>query len=239
MVGCKTKNIISVGGDAPPRSKQEILQALTKNTKSFEYYDAKISADVETEEFGIGVGVTLRMKKDEYIWCNYKKLGIEAARSYITKDSIFIVNRLQRYYQAEPLQSVWELVSYPLSIGEMQDLIVGNLVIPEEKDILSFEKKDDAYRMAAVYKGNNYYYLIDGSTMLVTKVILEDRGELLEVLYEDFIKVDGVKRPTSISINVNTKDLKAQLKLKVNETEWEKYKDASFSIPTRYERVGF
>jgi hypothetical protein len=179
------------------------------------------------------------MKKDEYIWSTYKKLGIEAARSYITEDSIYVVNRLQRYYQAEPFDRVWQLISFPLSIGEMQDIIVGNLPVPDEKDILNFQKTENNYLLRSKYKGNIYTYLIDGKSMVVTKVLLEDRGDRLEVDYGQFMEDQGVKRPQKIDIKVDTRDLKAQLVLKIVETEWEKMKDASFTIPSRYERMGF
>jgi hypothetical protein len=238
FIGCKSSKIKTYDYPAPERSVDEIMNFLKKNSKEYNFYTAKISGDVDTDDFGISVGINLWLQKDKYIFSTFKKLNVEAARSYITTDSIFIVNRLQRYYNAENLDYIWNTINLQMPLWQMQDLIVGNQIIPDQSTIQNFERQGNDYQLTFTYDNNIITYTIDGYTSLVkgVKISSLDYGEI-SASYEYYKSFGGVKRPVKNTIQIVSPDFNATIILNIKDIIWDKDSNIKFTIPTRYERL--
>lgn len=239
LISCRTSKLKENTGPAPDRTSDEVLKALSKNARTYNFYTAKINGDVDTEDFGIKLQIGLWIQKDKYIFSTYKKLNFEAARSYITHDSIYIVNRLQRYYQAEQLNSIWDMIQMQIPMSQMQDVIVGNQIIPGAGQIIDFIRQENDYLMSFMYEGNEVQYTIDGYNTMVKKVKITspEHGDITAE-YEDFRNAGGVKRPYKNTIVLKSPDLNATIKLDLKEIMWDKDSNIQFSVPPRYERYG-
>ena len=96
--------------------------------QAFEWMTANLSIQAE------GNGLTfddlsgqLRMRKDSLIWLNVTAtMGVEALRAKVSNDSIWILNRLEKTYLAEPLDTVSAQLGIPLSLPLVQTLLVDN-----------------------------------------------------------------------------------------------------------------
>lgn len=69
-----------------------------------------------------------RVKKDSIIWVAVTALGgmVQVARAYITPDSLFIVNYLQKEAYRMPIGEAAKLLPVPADFTTLQNLIVGD-----------------------------------------------------------------------------------------------------------------
>ena len=68
-----------------------------------------------------------RMRKDSLIWLNVTAtMGVEVLRAKISNDSIWIINRMEKTYLAEPLDTVSAQLGMPLSLPLVQTLLLDN-----------------------------------------------------------------------------------------------------------------
>ena len=69
----------------------------------------------------------LRMRKDSIVWLSVTAtMGVEVLRAKVSNDSIWIVNRMEKTYLAEPLDSVSAQVGMPISLPLVQTLLLDN-----------------------------------------------------------------------------------------------------------------
>ena len=96
--------------------------------KTFEWLTANLS--IQAEENGMtydDLSGQLRMRKDSIIWFNVTAtMGVEALRAKASNDSIWILNRLEKNYLAEPLDTVSTQLGIPLSLPLIQTLLLDN-----------------------------------------------------------------------------------------------------------------
>ena len=96
--------------------------------QTFEWLTANMAIQAE------GNGMTyddlsgqLRMRKDSLIWLNLTAtIGMEVLRFKISNDSAWILNRLEKTYLAEPLDTVSAQLGMPLSLPLVQTLLLDN-----------------------------------------------------------------------------------------------------------------
>ena len=96
--------------------------------QSFEWLTASmaIQAEGNGQSFNDLSG-QLRMRKDSIVWLNVSAaMGMEVLRARISTDSVWIINRLEKSYLTEPLDSVSEQLGLPLSLSLVQTLLLDN-----------------------------------------------------------------------------------------------------------------
>ena len=96
--------------------------------KSFEWLTANMA--IQAEGNGISyndLSGQFRMRKDSLIWLNVTAtMGVEVLRAKISNDSIWIINRMEKTYLAEPLDTVSAQLGMPLSLPLVQTLLLDN-----------------------------------------------------------------------------------------------------------------
>lgn len=106
--------------------KQIILQQLHSNTLSYQNYSCKINLDLNTDAAINSFTANTRMIKDSAIWVSISPaLGIEAARLYITPDSVYMIDRIKKTALIQPYSYVTQL-GIPFDFHTLQEAIVGN-----------------------------------------------------------------------------------------------------------------
>ncbi len=93
----------------------------------YEWMTAKMSMDLSAPGVELnGVSGNLRMRRDSTIWLSASAMmGMESIRVMITQDSVFMVNRIDQTYLAEPLAEVAEKLNIPLTLQDCQALLLG------------------------------------------------------------------------------------------------------------------
>ena len=85
-------------------SANHIIREIEDNRFEFDNLDTKFN--VRLEGNNIGLKGQLKMKNDSVIWISLSlKLGIEVARVMITEDSVKLINRTNKTYFSESIES--------------------------------------------------------------------------------------------------------------------------------------
>ena len=98
------------------------------SAKSYEWLTSKVDIDME------GNGMTfddlsgqLRMRRDSLLWLSVTApMGVEVARVKVSTDSVWIINRMEKNYLAEPLDSIAQHFGIPFSLPWIQTLLLDN-----------------------------------------------------------------------------------------------------------------
>ena len=96
--------------------------------QAFEWMTANL--DIQTEGNGMSfdnLTGQLRMRNDSIVWLSVTAtMGVEVLRAKVSNDSVWILNRMEKTYLAEPLDSLCAKVGMPLSLPLVQTLLLDN-----------------------------------------------------------------------------------------------------------------
>ena len=96
--------------------------------QSFEWLTANMSIQVEGNGQSFNdLSGQLRMRRDSLVWLSVTAMmGMEVLRAKVSTDSVWIVNRLEKSYLAEPLDTISAQLGIPLSLPLVQILLLDN-----------------------------------------------------------------------------------------------------------------
>lgn len=96
--------------------------------QTFEWLTSNL--DIQAEGNGMAfddLSGQLRMRNDSLVWLSVTAtMGVEVLRAKVSNDSIWMVNRLEKTYLAEPLDSVAVQIGIPISLPWIQTLLLDN-----------------------------------------------------------------------------------------------------------------
>jgi hypothetical protein len=233
--------IVVVANDPHADSMQfirETYDEMIKNRIEFETFSAKINTDYQgSDGKKYDVNVFVRMKKDSLIWMSVNgALGIEGMRVLIDKDSVKILNKLDKEYRARSLDFLQEVAALPLDLHSMQELIIGNPVFLDS-NIRSYSLDGNTISMLSV--GNWFRHLISlhSNDHLVLHSKLDDvdvlRNRTCFLNYMDYENKKGVNFSTTRNITV-TEKTKLDVRLHFKQYAFNETLNFPFSVPKNY-----
>ena len=96
--------------------------------QAFEWMTANL--DIQAEGNGMSfdnLSGQLRMRRDSIVWLSVTAtIGVEVLRVKVSNDSVWVLNRMEKTYLAEPLDSLCAKVGMPLSLPLVQTLLLDN-----------------------------------------------------------------------------------------------------------------
>ena len=96
--------------------------------QAFEWMTANL--DIQAEGNGMSfdnLSGQLRMRNDSIVWLSVTAtMGVEVLRAKVSNDSVWVLNRMEKTYLAEPLDSLVAKVGMPLSLPLVQTLLLDN-----------------------------------------------------------------------------------------------------------------
>ena len=213
---------------------------LLGNRIEFETFSAKINTDYEgSDGKKYDVNVFIRMKKDSLIWISVNgALGIEGMRVLINRDSVRILNKLDKEYQVRSLEYLTEVAALPLDLRTVQELIIGNPVFLDT-NIVSYST--DGNNISLLSEGQWFRHLIsmNNNDHLVLHSKLDDvdilRNRTCFLTYAEYETDKGAKFSTSRTISVTEKN-KLDVKLNFKQYAFNETLSYPFSVPKNYKR---
>ncbi|MBC7890969.1 MAG: DUF4292 domain-containing protein [Sphingobacteriaceae bacterium] len=211
----------------------------------FRYLTAKSKLSFKSKEQDIkNASVTIRMKKDSLIWFTVGQLGLTGARGLISRDSVVIVNVLQREVYAFNFAELSQKFGVELNYNLLQSLLVGNLPVERRRrDRVSklrdyfLLKQDDGKIMVDNYIGER------DRKLKKLEVKEQTTNNALKLEFEDFSALNNFLFPYSslITLDYQSKEDRQQYQTliqirhqKVDLTE--QPLSFPFSIPSKYAR---
>lgn len=250
VISCKSKKNVGVTSNNKELEKilkdsaaeENKLAVFATTYSNWQTYSARGSVGFEGNGNSLSANLNFRMYKDSLIWASVSMLGgIEVSRILITKDSIFIMDKMNRNIKIAPLDKMQEIAGARLYISEVQNIFIGNLLFnPAKYNYIEGETKEEFYakgrdrNLDATHK-----YLISG--LLVKDLVLEaniGNQEKIEVKYSNHTQTNIFNVPQQIEITSQAADLKG-MKVILNFSQPEFNKENlmfPFNIPSSYER---
>jgi hypothetical protein len=170
-----------------PSKSSDISKQLTVEQIDFDYFSAKSKLDFKTPQQSAKVTLNIRMKKDSIVWMSVRKLSFEGLRVLITKDSAFIINRLEKTYFACDINALSEKINFEVNLGMIQAMILGN-ILPIESEYAAPVKKKEQFMVAQdaeLFLIKNYISRITNKLSEV-KAVKKGTDEKLHITYDNF-----------------------------------------------------
>ena len=213
---------------------------LLSNRIEFQTFSAKINTDYQgSDGKKYDVNVFVRMNKDSIIWVSVNgALGIEGMRMLIDKDSVRILNKLDKEYQVRSLEYLQDVAALPLDLRGMQQLIIGNPVFLDT-NFVSYSA--DGNTISLLTEGKWFRHLISmgNNDHLVLHSKLDDvdvqRNRTCYLNYSEYETKQGVKFSTNRNISV-TEKTKLDVKLNFRQYAFNETLTYPFSVPKNYKR---
>ncbi|HXU28392.1 MAG TPA: DUF4292 domain-containing protein [Bacteroidia bacterium] len=224
----------------------------------FTYASAKFSCElaIDSEEHSFNVNV--RCRKDSVIWLSISKLGIDAARVLITKDTVkFTMGLTQKKYFIGDFSYINQMLHADLDYDMLQALLFGNSAAFHDDDdklkpgrdkntcqyFLSTVRKKHLKRITsgAEIPSESYQTMwLDPTTFKIVNLEFDDIKEKrkFNASYSDFKPVDKYLAPFKLLYIITAeKNIKADInygRISINEPQ-----SFPFKIPSSYERIQF
>jgi len=224
-----------------PRSAS-FLQKKLQNSVPDNLQTMSAQAKIYAEGEGQAMGATANIVwiRDSIIWMNVKKFGLEALRALVTKDSVFVLNRLEKTYTARSLESLQRQYSLPAGFDLLQSLLLASPWY--FKDItLESDIKDGQHRLSGANgQFAADYRLEEAAYWLKQEMFIQPRAtRTLSASFDNYKKTALAGwfpyLRTLEASSMDTGDL--SLSLEFNDIEFNVSKSIRFEIPKYYERV--
>lgn len=217
-----------------------VLAAMEKQYINFNTFSAKIDVDyVGGNGKKENVNVKLQMQKDSIIWISVTGLfGIEGLRGVITKDSVKLINKLDKIYTVRSVAYLQEVTGLPLDLPILQNLLIGNPVfIADEKNTVT----QTAGQLLLLSIGDSFKNLLtlanDNYQLLHSKLddIDVNRNRTCDLSYDNYENKKGVNFSTKRRITVSEKS-KLDIRLDFKSYTFNETLSFPFSVPRSYKR---
>jgi hypothetical protein len=214
------------------------LAGLRSNHIEYKTFTAKLNIDYKDGDGkNYDVNATLRMYKDSAIWLSANAvLGIEAIRVLITKDSVKIIDKLNRNYTARSVDYLQEVTALPLDLRTVQDLLIGNPVFVDS-NVVSYAKTDESIillSLGQLFKNLLTIHIADKS---LQRSKLDDaditKSRTADLTYSDYEKKDNVLFATRRRIMMSEKK-KLDIKVEFKQFDFNGEVSFPFSVPKNY-----
>ncbi|GAB3799540.1 hypothetical protein GCM10028819_23060 [Spirosoma humi] len=246
VAGNPSQTLPADSASRPVPSRPGIEEARTNVAEiDFRYLAAKSKISFKSQQQDIdNANVNIRVRKDSLIWLSVSKLGIEAVRGLITRDSITIIDKIHREYSVYDFPTLSKQVNFNMNFELLQALIVGNLPLPERP--AQKIKNDRDYLLLRQSEGNVLVenYIGEQDRKLKKLMITEQPTKnTLRLDYTDFTSLNNFLFPYTSLVTVDYKSktdgqsYQTLLRIKHNKVELvDKNPGFPFSIPTSYTR---
>lgn len=232
--GKKTKTTESTAASA-----EVVLSNLRNDIIDFEWFSGKARLGISSKELSIQTNANIRIVKDSLIWVNVSKLGFEVGRALITRDSVFVIDRIQRQYAIKSLESIFNDYDVPVNFGHLQDLLIG-VPFSENREKPTLNQKGEHLTLSYLdQNGIKVNYLIHKAlNELVEMEISDPNGHTLEARFDQYkTEDDGNKFSYFRKYNLPLeKEGNYSLEMKFSKTEFNIPKSLYFEIPKKYKR---
>lgn len=238
FASCKRQNI-SIFGPGSSAVENFLVQEI-----DFDYFSSKAKVSYDDGTNKLNFTANIRMKKDSVIWISATgPMSVEAVRAMITKDSVFVMNRLDNTYTAYSTDFFLDKFNVDLSLNNLQNIILGNLLIPKRRGDKLLKDKNKVWLILEQEQSPMVVQnFVATETMKVNRISVEEKrsGATISVDYADFKPLDTLlfARKNNIKAEIPAGDSKKEISIGINYNKLEigkKPVSFPFNVPGKYD----
>jgi hypothetical protein len=211
---------------------KSIMGKVMQKRIDFNTFSAKVKTDYESAADSKSFSMYLYMKKDSVIYLRLvgSFLGItkEGFVVRITKDSVTVVNKIDKVVQYRSIAYLQEVTQIPFDFTTLQDMFIGNPVFIDS-NIVSYRAGDAQLSVLMVGKLFKHLVTLDNADYKVLHSKLDDvddfRNRTCDISFSKYEEKAGFNFSTYREISVAEKS-----KLNI----WLDFKQYSFNEPLTY-----
>ncbi|MBL7806528.1 MAG: DUF4292 domain-containing protein [Saprospiraceae bacterium] len=240
--GCRSKSGAGANQEATEaRSVSYLKKKLDPSVREgVQAMNAQAKLYIEGNGQTINATANLVWIRDSVIWLNVKKFGLEAARALITRDSVFLLNRLEKTYSAKGLESLQRQYSLPAGFELMQSLLLATPWYFPDMTLQS-DIKDGDHRLSGANGSFAADYRMDAAAYRLTKeIFIQPRNaQTVSVSFDDYKKdAKAGWFPYLRTMEAFSPESgEMRISIEINELEVNEPKTYRFEIPKHYEKV--
>lgn len=211
----------------------------------FKYLTAKSKLSFKSKTQDISnANLNLRVRKDSAIWISISKVGIEAMRALITRDSVAIMDKLEHRYAIYDFPTLSRQFDFDMNFDLLQALIVGNLPLPKRPAQKIRKERDYLLLRQSAGKVLVENYIGENDRKLKRLMVTEQPTKnALRLDYEDFNALNNFLFPYSSLVTLDYKSqadgqfYQTLIQIKHSKVELlDKDPGFPFTIPPKYKR---
>lgn len=226
----------------PPSGSHEPVRAMDYIGQKLHYvsFSGKADLQVSTESGNQNLNLNLRMRKDRDIWASILAMGVlEAARAYITSDSLFGLDRLSKTAYVLSYEEGMQLIGADIPFPMLQHLITGDPFIGEEVSPARVETADSVIQITQQQEGFEQVLTYHLQSRLLQHLTLNVPGRHFrcDIDYDTYKPVE-LKQPFAYSrrIIIDQAGKKIFLNMEFKNAHIDLPVDMNFSVPASYKR---
>ncbi|OIN57993.1 hypothetical protein BLX24_17560 [Arsenicibacter rosenii] len=232
---------------AAPKSPRPGIEEARANVAEvdFTFLTAKARVSFKSKDQDIdNATVNIRVKKDSLIWIAISKIGVEAARVLVNRDSITILDKINNEYTQYDFPGLSKRFNFDMNFELLQALIVGNLPLPKQPAQKIKNERDYLLLRQTEGKVLVENYIGEENRKLKKLMVVEQPTKnTLRLDYADFTALNNFLFPYTSLITLDYKSgadgqfYQTLLRIRHSKVELvDKNPGFPFSIPARYTR---
>lgn len=222
------------------RTSGFLLDQMIKRQVNADWFEGRAKLNYTGEYLSMGVTATVRMRKDSVLWVSIRKLGFEAVRALVTRDSVYVIDRLNNQYGVESINWLGEQFSIPADLHTLQMIFLGNPVFFNPNE-LQLETAETHYRLFNQNDNIKSIYQLNGKNLLLEQMSFNDQRYNRSFDYELMeyqLTADKQNFSYFRNLQVDSRETgKANIEIKFSEVEFNVPKNIRFEIPKRYKKI--
>lgn len=250
LTGCKSSKKVGTVDSASAKAHNEFFQSMEEQAFQFRTLTARLSVDLNIPGNQMSSRVDLKMVKDSAFQLSVQPiLGIEVFRVELSRDSIKVVDRLNKRYLVENYSNLQGQTPIEFNFYNLQALFTNHLFIPGEQSVARKHynrfKLDQMGPIAEIKTkdamGLFYTFKADGEEKLLSTYVTDSSDQYaLQWLYSDFRLVGKQPFPMLMDVQVLKEGASAGgVKIHYARIQLDEPLNLDFSIPAKYNRVTF
>lgn len=247
LAACGPRKKVAVAGDNGGLASDSIQMAVPAGRSAaalrsmpWTWFSGKAELKTEADGNAMNLMVFFRMKRDSVVWLNISPgLGISAVRAIITRDSVKVLNFIEKYYSAYGIAELQKQTGIRLGLAELQHMLAG---LPVFDTVRYHYDSSFGFWMAKRQDLLNQFGLKSqgSNTMTDYSVVLQEAtGRILRARYEGRMNSKNdpaLWLPAVIDLTAEAQAKSTRAKLMLTELSSAPVYQYPFAIPANYER---
>lgn len=238
LASCNTSKKVSVG-KIDRNSPDFLMKTLVTNQVNVQWLEGRAKLDFSDENSSLGAMATIRIKKDSVIWASVRKLGFEVARALVTRDSVYIMDRINNEYDVKGLDYLQSTYNLPANFDAIQAIFLGNPIFFTTTGLQS-EVAENAYHLYGKSNTMDTHYWLDQNSLQLKEMRFKDLQDSREVnvKFEDYQSLANNQKFSYLrKLELNSRQTgNVKIEMQFSQLEINSPKDVRFEIPNRYTR---
>ncbi|TAF67345.1 MAG: DUF4292 domain-containing protein [Cytophagales bacterium] len=211
-------------------AQQELKDSISVAEMDFKYLDSKFKLNYKDDNEDFEAKVKLRMCKDSLIWVSITgSIGIEGLRLFITRDSIYAIDRLEKKDYILDYKTLSERLQFELNFDILQAIIIGGMPYKEfdknkVKDVSQADKDYWLIKQKIQHISIDNYINPENKRLELLQLTDAKTNNWLKMSYQNFTTLENSDLLFPNSSYINLKYLDKEKKIRQTNIEINHFK---------------